>query len=91
MGVVDVNASRMAIATRSSSDYIVALKPDEAGISVNSGGDITTQYCGIHATSIFKGQKNDFRNAEAITESVGAYSVEGESAVESRFAARAVG
>jgi hypothetical protein len=54
------------------------VKPDEAGISVNSGGGITTQYCGIHATSIFKGQKNDFRNAEAITESVGAYSVEGE-------------
>ena len=51
LGVVDVNVARMAIATRSSSDCIVALKPDETGISVNAGGDITTQNCGIHANS----------------------------------------
>ena len=51
LGVVDVNVTRTAIAARSSSHCILALKPDETGISVNADGDITTQDCGIHANS----------------------------------------
>ncbi len=51
LGVVDVNISRMAIATYGSSDCVIALKPDETGVGVNSNGDITTENCGVHANS----------------------------------------
>lgn len=53
LGVVDVNIDRLAIAARdnSVSDCIVALKPDETGVSVNADGNITTENCGIHSNS----------------------------------------
>ena len=54
LGVTDVNINTTAIAALNASpsgECIVALKPNETGVSVNSNGDITTQNCGIHANS----------------------------------------
>ena len=52
--MTDLNINRSAIAARIASpngECIVALKPNETGVSVNSNGDITTENCGIHANS----------------------------------------
>ncbi len=51
LGIVDVNVSTMAIATRSTPACVVALKPDDTGVFVNSYGGITTEDCGIHVNS----------------------------------------
>ncbi len=51
LGIEDVNISRMAIATRTTSDCVVALRPDDIGVFLNSNGSITTENCGIHANS----------------------------------------
>ncbi len=51
LGVVDVNVTRMAIATRMTPACVVALKPNETGILVNSNGEIMTQDCNIHVNS----------------------------------------
>ena len=51
LGIVDVNLSRMAIARRGPKACVIALKPDDVGVFVNSDGGIITQDCGIHANS----------------------------------------
>ncbi len=56
LGIEDVNISRMAIATRTTSTCVIALGDDPgsdnfAGIMLNSNGSITTEDCGIHSNS----------------------------------------
>ena len=52
LGIDDVDISRTAIAANiPASACIIAMKPDETGIEVNSDGKITTENCGIHANS----------------------------------------